>query len=138
MFGESGFGIIANYTTVDGDISYNNKTIGEPQFALMGLSDSYNLIGFYNKYGFQARLAYNWRDDFLNATVQAGKQEPIYVEEYSQLDLSVSYTWNEWTVFGEAINLTDEDVRKYGRTKNMLWSAETGGARYTLGVRYQF
>jgi TonB-dependent receptor len=139
MFGDSGFGVIANYTTVDGDIEYDNNTIGQPQFALLGLSDSYNLIGFYDKNGIQARLAYNWRDDFLDATTQVGKAEPIYVEEYSQLDLSVSYTWNEQlTIFGEAINLTDEDVRKHGRTRNMLWSAEEGGARYAIGVRYAF
>ena len=49
MFGESGFGVIANYTTVDGDIDYDNGTIGEDQFALLGLSDSYNLVGFYRQ-----------------------------------------------------------------------------------------
>lgn len=140
MFGESGFGVIANYTTVDGDVSYDNKTINEDQFALLGLSDSYNLIGFYDKNGFQARLAYNWRDDFLDATTQLGKQEPIYVADYGQLDLSISYTWEEQglTVFGEAINLTDEHIRKYGRAEDQLWEAIEGGARYALGLRYAF
>lgn len=140
MFGESGFGVIANYTTVDGDIEYDDKIIGEDQFALLGLSDSYNLIGFYDKNGIQARLAYNWRDEFLDATTQVGKQEPIYVEDYGQLDLSLSYTMldDRLTIFGEAINLTEENTRKHGRTDDMLWSAEEGGARYALGVRYSF
>ena len=140
MFGESGFGIIANYTTVDGDIEYDNKTIGEDQFALLGLSDSYNLIGFYDKNGIQARLAYNWREEFLDSTNQGSKQEPIYVEDYGQLDLSVSYTMmdDRLTIFGEAINLTDEEVRKHGRTERALWSYTEGGARYALGVRYSF
>jgi TonB-dependent receptor len=140
MFGDSGFGIIANYTTVDGDVDYDNKTIGEDQFALLGLSDSYNLIGFYDKNGIQARLAYNWREEFLDDTVQDNKQEPIYVEDYGQLDLSVSYTMmdDRLTIFGEAINLTDEEVRKHGRSERMLWSYTQGGARYALGVRYSF
>jgi len=140
MFGESGFGVIANYTTVDSDVEYDNKTIGEDQFALLGLSDSYNLIGFYDKNGYQARLAYNWRDDFLDATTQVGRQEPIYVADYGQWDLSVSYTWEEQglTIFGEAINLTDEHIRKYGRTENQLFEAVEGGARYALGLRYAF
>ena len=140
MFGESGFGFIANYTTVDGDVEYDNKTIGEDQFALLGLSDSYNIIGFYDKHGFQARLAYNWRDEFLDATVQDNKQEPIYVEDYGQWDLSVSYAMmdDRLTIFGEAINLTEEDTRKHGRTDQMLWSATEGGARYALGLRYTF
>mgnify|MGYP001817453613 FL=1 len=140
MFGESGFGIIANYTTVDGDVEYDNKIIGEDQFALLGLSDSYNLIGFYDKNGIQARLAYNWREEFLDDTVQDNKQEPIYVEDYGQWDLSVSYTMmdDRLTIFGEAINLTDEEVRKHGRSDRMLWSYTEGGARYALGVRYSF
>ena len=140
MFGESGFGVIANYTTVDGDVEYDNKIIGEDQFALLGLSDSYNIIGFYDKNGIQARLAYNWRDEFLDATVQDNKQEPIYVEDYGQWDLSVSYTMldDSLTIFGEVINLTEEDTRKHGRTDEMIWSATEGGARYALGLRYAF
>ena len=104
------------------------------------MSDSYNLIGFYDKNGIQARLAYNWRDEFLDATTQVGKQEPIYVEDYGQLDLSLSYTMldDRLTIFGEAINLTEENTRKHGRTDDMLWNAEEGGARYALGVRYSF
>ena len=38
----------------------------EEQFALLGLSDTANLTAIYEKYGFSARLAYNWRDTFLN------------------------------------------------------------------------
>jgi len=140
MFGESGFGVIANYTTVDGDIEYDNKTIGEDQFALLGLSDSYNIIGFYDKNGYQARLAYNWRDEFLDNTIQGNnQQEPIYVEDYGQLDLSLSYTWDDrLTIYAEGINLTEEDQRKHGRQKNMLVAYTEGGARYSMGVRYKF
>lgn len=48
MFGQSGFGVSANYTKVDSGLTYNNYVIGE-QFALEGLSDSANLVGFYDK-----------------------------------------------------------------------------------------
>src|SRR5690606_41015491 len=64
LFGESGFGVIANYTTVDGNVKYDDQSLDE-QFALLGLSDSANLVGFYDKDGLQARIAYNWRDTFL-------------------------------------------------------------------------
>ena len=140
MFGESGFGAILNYTTVDGDISYDNRTIGVDQFALLGLSDSYNVVGFYDKNGIKVRLAYNWRDEFLDATVQGNnQQEPIYVEEYGQLDMSASYTWDEsLTIYFEGINILEEDLRKHGRHKNMVVSTVEGGARYSMGVRYKF
>ena len=140
MFGESGFGVIANYTTVDGDIDYDNKQINVDQFALLGLSDSYNLIGFYDKNGYQARFAYNWRDEFLDDTVQGnGQQEPIYVEDYGQLDVSLSYTWDErLTIYAEGINLTEETQRKHGRHENMVVATIETGARYSMGVRYKF
>ncbi|WP_078084070.1 TonB-dependent receptor, partial [Microbulbifer mangrovi] len=62
MFGDSGFGAIFNATLVDGDVEYDVYS-SDNVFALTGMSDSANLIGFYEKDAFQARLAYNWRDD---------------------------------------------------------------------------
>ncbi len=52
---------------VEGDIGYDNGSDpDQDQFALPGLSDTLNLVGIYEKDGLSARLAYNWRDDFLN------------------------------------------------------------------------
>ena len=87
--------IIANLTTVDGDIEYDdsntNKGEGvENQFALLGLSDSYNVIAFFDKYGWQARVAYNWRDDFLTNTLDGNNERnPVYTEDYGQWDVNV-------------------------------------------------
>ncbi len=46
MFGETGFGVSANYTLVDSGLTYDNHNRGD-QFALDGLSDSANLVAFY-------------------------------------------------------------------------------------------
>jgi len=147
MFGDSGFGFILNYTTVDGDVEYDdfntNKGEGvENQFALLGLSDSANAIAFYDKDGIQARIAYNWRDDFLTNTIDGnGERNPVYTEDYGQLDFNVSYElpWVEGlTVLAEGINVLDEPRRLYGRDENMVILAIEQGARYSLGVRYQF
>jgi hypothetical protein len=46
MFGNSGFGVSANYTYVHSGLKYNNASIGE-QFALVGLSNSSNVVGIY-------------------------------------------------------------------------------------------
>ena len=67
FFGESGFGVLANYTIVRGDIGYD--VTSDPnvnQFALTGLSDSANAVLMFEKFGLSARLAYNWRDEFLS------------------------------------------------------------------------
>lgn len=139
FFGESGFGIQANYTTVNGDIGFDNN--GDPsvtQFALVGLSDTANLIAMYENDDFQARIAYNWRDKFLNTQAQY-INEPGYTEEYAQVDFNVAYQVNdELSVFVEGINITGEDTRTHGRTKVQLWNLAEQGARFALGARYTF
>ena len=133
-FGESGFGFQANATKVDSDTKYDNLSKAS-QFAIYGLSDSANFIGFYDKDGLQVRIAYNWRDDFLNS----GGGNPRYTEAYGQLDASVSYDFTDnLTLSMEALNLTDEHYRTYGRHKDMTFNYIETGARYNVGVRYSF
>ena len=139
FFGESGFGVQANYTTVNGDIGFdNNADPSVTQFALVGLSDTANLILMYEKDAWQARIAYNWRDEFLDTTSQY-VNEPGYTEAYSQVDFSVSYEVTDaLTVTFEGINITEENMRRHGRTNAMLWKLDEQGARYALGARYTF
>ena len=138
FFGETGFGVMANYTIVKGDVKFDNLDITSQQFALLGLSDTANLVLMYENYGVEARLAYNWRDEFLNRT-GAGANKPGYIEEYSQIDANVTYHINDnWQVSFEGINLTGEDRREHARNKNMLWGYDDLGARYQIGTRYTF
>ncbi|MCC2606710.1 TonB-dependent receptor [Planctobacterium marinum] len=139
FFGDTGFGVAANYTTVNGDIAFDiNADPSETQFALVGLSDTANLILMYEKDGLQARIAYNWRDKFLN-NAAFYVNEPSFTESLSQIDFNVSYDVTEdLTVFLEGINITEEDSRTHGRTSAQLWRMEDLGARYALGARYKF
>lgn len=140
FFGDSGFGLQANYTIVRGDIGYDN--LAEPraqQFALLGLSDTANLVAIYEKNEFQARIAYNWRDEFLRSASRSGARNPIYVEAYDQIDANVSYNLTEdLTISVEAINLLGSDIRQHGRSKSMLEEMYDLGPRYTVGARYKF
>ena len=140
FFGDSGFGVLANYTIVDGDVSFDNSSDpNSNQFALLGLSDSANAVLMYEKFGFSARLAYNWRDEYLSAVNQGAWRNPIYVEAYDQIDLSLGYDFSEnFAVSLEAVNLTGEDVRWHGRSAKQLWRLEDQGARYSVGARYKF
>src|SRR5690606_22378804 len=88
FFGDTSFGIQANYTIVKCDVSFDNLDIAANQFALLGRSDTANLVLMYENYGVEARLAYNWRDKFLNRT-GAGSNNPGYIEAYSQIDANV-------------------------------------------------
>ena len=138
VFGDTGFGTIINATIVDGDIGYDDFSLDQ-QFALLGLSDSANLIGFYEKDGWQIRIAYNWRDRFLTSTGQGTGANPVYVEEYEQWDAMLSYDYDEHlTVFVEGLNLTDEYGRSHGRASEQVLNITQTGPRYHVGMRYKF
>ena len=132
----TGFGVIANYTIVNGSAKYNNELPASvPQFALVGLSDSANAVLFYDKHGIQARLAYNWRQKFLSGS----GPNPTYVESYGQLDGSASYEFRKGiTAFVEGINLTGSSRRGHQRHVNNVTFVSPGYARYTAGVRVAF
>lgn len=140
FFGETGFGVQANYTIVRGDVGFDNAAApDEDQFALVGLSDTANLALMYENYGLSARVAYNWRDEFLNSTSAGSYRNPSYTEAYSQLDLNVSYdVTDNISVTFEGINILDETIRQHARTDNQMWFYEELGARYLLGARYAF
>jgi len=140
LFGQSGFGLIANYTFVDSDLAYDNLSLGG-QFAIEGLADSANLVAFYDKNGWIVRAAYNWRDDFLKARFDGnGLPNPQYTEAYGQIDALISYSIPNtgWTVFAEGFNLTNEYLRDYGRTEEQNVYLTTTGRRYGIGARWTF
>jgi len=136
VFGDSGFGIQANWSVPSGGAQWNALVIGS-QFALPGLSKSYNLVGFFEKWGFQTRVAYTHRGAFLSALSQPDQSnEPIYFAPYGQLDMSASYDiTSHFSVFFDAINLTSASQRSYGRYSEQFVSASEGFARYQLGFR---
>jgi TonB-dependent receptor len=138
MFASTGFGVSANYTYVHSGLKYDNASIGE-QFALVGLSNSANLVGIYEDAKWNARAAYNWRGEFLAGTFDGAGPNPNYTEAYGQLDLSVGYAISDkLSVQVEAINVTNATQRVHGRTKSEVLYATQSGPRYMIGARYKF
>lgn len=139
-FGNSGFGAAANYTWVKSGLKYDNLNRLE-QNALLGLSNSANLVGFYEDARFSVRLAYNWRGEFLSSTSADvfGSAGPAYTDAYGQWDLSAGYKFNKnLSVNIEAINLNDGVQRLHGRTKEETLFMTQTGRRYMLSARYTF
>ncbi|HEX5787465.1 MAG TPA: TonB-dependent receptor, partial [Woeseiaceae bacterium] len=139
-FGDSGFGVIANATFVEADVGYDNLSL-EQQFVLFGLSDSANLIAFYEKNDIGVRIAYNWRDDFLAGTGQpnVGSGPPYHTSDYEQWDLNASYWFgDDLQLFFDVLNLTNETAHTYGRAEMQTLLAIQQGTRYNVGFRYNF
>ncbi|KGJ92116.1 TonB-dependent receptor [Thalassotalea sp. ND16A] len=135
---DNGFGVQFNYTYMDSSAAF---TPGQENlsFALAGLSkDSYNLITYYENGPLQARIAYNWRGEYVKCTTCKNGQ-PEQSEDYGQFDASVSYDLNDnFSIFAEGINITDEDTRTYSTYTSRFLSKTATGARFTVGVRASF
>jgi TonB-dependent receptor len=150
FLGDTGFGFGANATFVDGDVEFDVDDITRvddvadlaPQTPLTGLSDSANFQLFYEKEGVSVKVTYAWRDEYLMGVGQGGgtsDNPPQFAKEYGQVDMSVNYDIDEnFTVFFEGLNLTNETEQGYGRYEEQFLFARQYGARYTLGVRYSF
>jgi len=138
MFGSSGFGVSGNYTKVKTGLKFDN-TRTDQQSALLGVSDSANLVGFYENDVWSVRGAYNWRGEFLAATTDGNGNNPVYTEPYGQVDASIGYKLGKNLTFQlDLLNLNDGYIRQHGRTQEMLVSAIQTGRRYLIGARYRF
>src|SRR5690606_3200366 len=143
-FGDTGFGFVANATFVDTNKPYDPDDITQSGFAVTGLANSANFVGFYDKNGIEFRAAVNWRDEYLLGFGQvqntgAFGAEPTFVNESLQVDLSASYDiMEDLTIFAEALNITNEVQSTHGRYKNMLLDVFGYGRRFTAGARYRF
>lgn len=92
----SGLGFNGNYTFISNKGGLNPTN---PQLAvgsllpgnlpMQGLSKhSFNAALLYEKYGVSARLAYNWRSEYLANANGANVNQPVWNEAYGQLDAS--------------------------------------------------
>ena len=143
----NGFGTTVNYT-------YADATADEENFAdLIGVfSDSsentVNLVGYYENDDFSARLAYNWRSEYMIR--EAGFYGNRMHDDFGSLDLSVNYNVTEnVTLVAQGTNILEEDSIQTGEApmestlkeelKNgyPTWAFE-GQAIYTVGVKVLF
>ena len=135
----TGFGVIANMTLVDSDADYDNtlpNSQADQQFAIIGISDSANLIGYYEEGNFSGRVAWNWRDRFLNFSGASSG----YTEEYESIDVNLSYSFPEsgLTITYDGINLGEEGRRTFERNNPayVTW-VNQGHAKHYIGVRWK-
>ncbi|AIT07083.1 TonB-dependent receptor [Sphingomonas taxi] len=144
VFGDTGFGFQANATFVNTNRPYDDKNITQTGFAVTGLANSANFVGFYDKNGFQFRTALNWRDKYLlqfgqNQNTGSFGSEPTFVNQSFQIDLTTSYDITKnFSVFGEALNVNNNQQSTHGRYSNQLLDVFDYGRRYTVGARYRF
>jgi TonB-dependent receptor len=125
-----GFGAAANYTWTDSEATIFGRDKTVPFF--LQPENVANLALFYEKFGFEGRIALAYRSEYLDEVAGEAEQD-IYVDSRSQLDLKLAYAVSEaWRVFVEFRNLTDEPWRYLNGNKRLAeneiysWNAAAG------------
>lgn len=165
----SGFGLLANYTYQEfsgGSVTNNSAGRGTDIFnaingiydsrdfvtvtALEGLlnnsENSYNITGFYEKFGLSARLRYTWRDAFRTDDTAAGASRnstlgfPVVTAARGQFNGSVSYDVTDHLTVGvEGVNLTKAGVTQFCVNDDALLCFQgIADRRITFGASYTF
>lgn len=142
----SGLGINANYTYADSE-----QPNGNP---LLDISkNTFNFQAFWEYEQFAIRLAYNYRDKYLdtesekrvigiNADGSIGDDNSVYGNNYrddrGQLDFSASWDINEHvTLVANGTNLTGE-ASIFLSELGSPWKYTEADRRYSIGVRAKF
>lgn len=133
-----GFGVQGSVTVVDSKANYTagNRVITD---ALVGLSKtSYNVVGYYEKGGFSARLGYFWRAKYLTS-IGSTTTAQAYVAAYGSLDGSISYQILPQVSLGvDVSNLTDQMRFIYGKDTNQPMEIYHWGRTASITLRGKF
>ncbi|HWM28427.1 MAG TPA: TonB-dependent receptor, partial [Woeseiaceae bacterium] len=130
-FGESGFGVVANYTFADGETAAGNDLPFQSQ-------DQYNLSPYYEKDALSARVTYGWRSEYLAGGFVAGAP-PVSVDAYADLGASLSWRFNDTLQLNfDAQNLLDEEYFQYFGEQFQPANRYKTGRRYQVSLQVAF
>jgi TonB-dependent receptor len=127
-----GLGFSVNYTITDSEERLFTRPTESLRFAKQA-DNIYNAALFYEKYGFQARIAYTFTGDFIKA-FGTDVNSDMYQSERKIVDAKISYRLTKkFTVFADVINLGEEPLDEYAgfpnrnqATEKYWWTANFG------------
>ena len=130
-FGQTGFGVVANYTFADGETAAGNDLPFQSE-------NQYNVSPYYERDPFSARVIYGWRSEYLAGGFVAGAP-PVTVDSYADLGLSLGWTLNQTIQLNfDAQNLLDEEYFQYFEESFQPANRYKTGRRYALSVQLKF
>ena len=140
-----GFGFNGNVVLVDSEITLGDAFDGR-KAPLEGSSDlTYNVSGYWEKYGLSLRVNWQWRTDWINSYGNLRDQNgdvvsnDRYWDQLGRLSFGARYQVNDnFELFLDANNLTDQYGRRIREVSNRVYEVEGFGPRYLMGVRANF
>lgn len=133
----SGFGGSVNYTYMESkNVGLFNSLTGEELPFPSQSENSYNITAYYETDVWSARLAYNYRDEYL-AVVADRSGNPAFTDAAGYLDAKFSYDFgNNIKVHFDARNLTGE-VKTNNAGPGRMSTYDWSGREYSLGVSWK-
>ncbi|WP_430637587.1 TonB-dependent receptor [Sphingomonas hankookensis] len=134
-----GFGVDANYTLSLGDAGQIDLAGNRMPFQ-DNSKHQVNAALWFEKYGLQTRVAYNFRSKRLASSNYGGIQGLAqYQEPTHYLDASISYDVTpQFSIYGQASNLTGETERYYLTWQDQVFNENIYERRFIAGVRAKF
>ena len=140
----NGFGFSVNATFVRGESDFPtfNVTTGATgvrteNFIPLQPKRTYNAQVYWEKFGFTARVAVNYIDEFVREV--GGLTGAVTNNDATRWDAQLSYRINRnFTVFVEGKNLSEEVKAWYADTPSRPEELEFSGWNATAGVRFRF
>lgn len=136
----SGFGVFGNLAYADAQITLPAAVPGRTEnVALPNQSKwTYNAAVFYEMGGFNARLAYTRRTDYVDEFNIDARLDTFW-EGREQVDLTASYDVTEnINIFFEGKNLTNTPGVRYAGSRARVTEYEKFGRLYFVGARVNF
>lgn len=134
------FGVFANYTysdakiTLPGDVPNRDGSVRLPNQS----KHVYNAALFYEVKGFNARLAYTGRSDYVDEFVDDPRLD-LFWEGRDQLDATMSFdVTKNINVYFEAKNLSNTRGIRYSGIRQRGTEVEQFGRLFFLGARANF
>jgi TonB-dependent receptor len=144
----SGVGVFFNYTWTDSEITAPmvNPATGlsdlRRKTQLPGQSkQNYNVGIYFENFGFNARLAYTTRSEYLDDIYLGaeGADLDTWWDGRSQLDFTTSYQLTrQLQIFAEAKNLTNTAGVRYYGNRNRVYEYEKFGWSVFGGIKFNF
>lgn len=131
----SGFGIFLNYTWTDAETTIPGRDGDSP---LPGQPEQVGNIAIsYEKGFFSGILSFNYQGEWIEE-VGGDASEDEWVDEHAQLDFQAQFRiTDQFTVYGQVYNLTDEPYRRYLGSPDQPLQEEYYSWWGLLGVKFR-
>ena len=139
----NGFGVTANASFTNSEISIVDQRFGSRAIPLPGLSKRvFNVTAYYENDGFSARISQRYRSDFVGEIggIGGGATELTYVKADKVVDLQLGYDFKGiegLSVLFQVNNLTDTAFRSYAGTEDRPRGYAKYGRQMLFGLNYK-